>query len=231
MALITQEIELREQICSVGKELHRSQLVDGTAGNISVRLDDNRFLITPSGLRKGYMKPNQLIVIDKNGTVLESSDNTKRKPSSETPMHLEVYKHRPDVHAVIHAHPTYAVALTIAGIPMQKYTIPEAIILLGIVPTAPYATPATTEDSEVITDLIENHDALLLSHHGSLTVGKDVWEALVRLETLEHNARLTYLVHQLGGGTSLTSEQIEKLLDLRQKLGLTHPGELERALV
>ncbi len=225
--MTTLEQQLREEICLVGKEMYQYKFVDGTAGNISARLDSNHILITPSGLSKGFMKPEQLIIIDMDGNRVDHIDETARlNPSTETPMHLEAYKRRSDVNGVVHAHPPYAVALTMAGINMQTYTIPEAIILLGAVPNAPYATPATPEDREVIEQLVVNHDAIMLSFHGSLTVGKDVWQAFMRLETLEHTAHLTYLVHQLGGGKSLPEQQIRKLLTLRQEFGLMHPDEL-----
>lgn len=221
------ETQLRQQICEIGRQMHRFQLVDGSAGNISARLDSGSILITPSGLSKGLMQPDQVLMVDLDGYIIGSDSEATRhlKPSTETPMHLEVYKRRSDVNGVVHAHPAYATALTMAGLNLQRYTIPEAIILLGEIPNAPYATPATAEDREAVSGLIVNHDALMLSYHGSLTVGQDVWEAYARLETLEHTARLTYLVHQLGGGQPLKPEQITKLLDLRQKFGLMHPGE------
>ncbi len=224
--MTTLEQKLREEICLVGRQMYKYKFVDGTAGNISARLDSDHILITPSGLSKGFMKPEKLIVVDMDGNKVDRSDETANlKPSTETPMHIEVYKCRPDINGVVHAHPAYAVALTMAGINMQTYTIPEAIILLGEVPNAPYATPATTEDRDVIADLAPNHDAIMLSFHGSLTMGKDVWQAYMRLETLEHTAHLTYLVHQLGGGRSLPEQQIRKLLTLRKEFGLMHPDE------
>lgn len=218
------EQALREQICEVGRQLHRFGLVDGTGGNISARLDNGCILITPSGVSKGFMTPDHLIVINTDGQRVDTPNATNAglKPSTETPMHLEAFKQRPDVGGVIHAHPTYAVALTIAGINMQRYIIPEAVVLLGVIPNAPYATPSSDEDGEAIRELITGHDALMLSYHGSLSVGKDPWEAYMRLEVLEHTAKLTYHVHQLGGGERLPDAQIQKLLDLRQSLGLNH---------
>lgn len=224
--MTTREQQLREEICLVGRQMYEYKFVDGTAGNISARLDANHILITPSGLSKGYMKPEQMIIVDMDGNKVDQTEaNAHLKPSTETPMHIEAYQRRPDVNGVVHAHPPFAVSLTMAGINMQTYTIPEAIILLGVVPNAPYATPATTEDRDVISELVTKHDAIMLSFHGSLTLGKDVWQAFMRLETLEHTAHLTYLVHQLGGGKSLPEQQIRKLLSLRQQFGLMHPDE------
>lgn len=220
------EQKLREEICLVGRQMYEYRYIDGTAGNISARLDSHHVLITPSNLSKGFMKPEQIIIVDLDGNKVDTGETTRDlKPSSETPMHLEAYKRRPDVNGVVHAHPPFAVSLTMAGINMQTYTIPEAILLLGVVPNAPYATPTTTEDRDVISELATKHDAIMLSLHGSLTMGKDVWQAYMRLETLEHTAHLTYLVHQLGGGKSLPEMQIRKLLSIRKEWGLMHPDE------
>jgi L-fuculose-phosphate aldolase len=142
-------------------------------------------------------------------------------------MHLEAYKQRPDVMGVVHAHPPTAVALSIAGVSLQKCTIPEAIVILGLIPTTPYATPSGPENRDAISELIINHDAIMLAYHGSLTVGPDVWTAYLRLESLEHSAKILYMVEQLGGGPSLPPEQVQKLLDIREKLGLSRSGDNE----
>jgi len=209
------EAQLRETICHIGRLMHQFTLVDGTSGNISVRLGEDRVLVTPSGVGKGQMTPDQLIIIDMDGIKVGDGTPDYLKPTSETPMHLEAYKQRSDVNAVIHAHPTYAVALTIAGLDLQTYTIPEAIISLGHVPTTPYSTPASLENRDAICELIRDHDSILLSYHGSLTVGVDLWAAYYRLEMLEHTAKLIHLVHQLGGGQPLPAHQIEKLVKLQ----------------
>lgn len=221
------EAALREQICKVGAEMYRFRLVDNHAGNISARLGADRLLITPSGLSKGFMQPDDLIVIDMQGRRVDSPTerNAAYKPSTETPMHLAAYHHRDDIGAVVHAHPPYAVALTIAGIDLQRYVIPEAVVHLGRIPTLPYATPSSDEDAEVIADVVHGHDAMMLSHHGSLTVGRDPWHAYMRLETLEHIAHLTFLVQQLGGGRPLPEAALAKLVEQRAHFGLTRPGE------
>jgi L-fuculose-phosphate aldolase len=221
------EQELREQICLVGRQLHQFRLVVGIGGNISARLDDDRFLITPSGFSKGYMNPDQLIVIDSEGNKVGAGTaaNQDLRASSETPMHLEAYKKRPDVGGVLHAHPSHAVALTMAGVDLQRFTIPEGIVLLGIVPTAPYATPSSEENKVVVSDLIERHNAIMLPFHGSLTVGKDPWAAYLLLESLEHNACLIYRASLLGGEESLPQEEIQKLLKMRRDFGFAPPAE------
>ncbi|MCI0711359.1 MAG: class II aldolase/adducin family protein [Chloroflexi bacterium] len=224
------ERRLRDQICHIGRLMHQFQYIDGASGNISVRLDDNRILATPSGLAKGFMKPEELIVVDIDGNKAGpgTASNRDLRPTSEILMHLECYKKRPDVMGVVHAHPPTAVALTIAGVSMQQCTIPEAIVILGLIPTTPYATPSGPENRDAISELIEKHDAIMLAYHGSLTVGPDIWTAYLRLESLEHSAKILYMAQQLGGGPSLPPEQVAKLLEMREKLGLARPGDNER---
>lgn len=216
MNLITEQA-LREKICQIGALMHRFQYIDGLAGNISARLDNHHLLTTPSGLAKGFMQPDQLLVVDLEGNQI-SADNGLR-PTSESLMHLEVYKKRSDVGGVVHAHPPHAVALTIAGIPLNSYTIPEGVVFLGDIPTTPYATPSSFENRDAISRLIETHDAIMLAYHGSLTVGKDVWEAYLRLESIEHTAKITQMVYQLGNGKPLPAEQLQKLYEQRIQWG------------
>lgn len=223
------EQQLREQICQIGRLMHQFQYIDGTSGNISARLDDKRVLTTPSGLAKGFMSPEQLIIVDMEGRKVGygTAANRDLKPTSEVLMHLEAYKQRPDVMGVVHAHPPTAVALTVAGVSMQQCIIPEAVVVLGLIPTTPYATPSSSENRDAISNLIRNHDALMLAYHGSLTVGPDVWTAYLRLESLEHTAKILYMAHQLGGATPLPPHHVEKLLQMRQQLGLTLPADGE----
>lgn len=224
------EIVLREQVCLIGRLMHQNQYIDGAAGNISARLDEARILATPSGLAKGFMEPDQLIVVDLEGQRTgEATDaNRSLKPTSELLMHLECYRRRPDVYGVVHAHPATAVALTLIGYDFRRCIIPEAVILLGMIPTTPYATPASAENRDAIRDLIAEHDVIMLAHHGSLTVSDSVWDAYLRLETLEHTARILYMAQQLGGPHELPPSQVSKLLSIRQKLGLKREGDLDR---
>jgi L-fuculose-phosphate aldolase len=221
------EHELRQRICEIGRLMHRFQYIDGSSGNISARLAENRILTTPSGLSKGFMQPEQLVMIDMEGNKIRSSApaNHELHPTSEVAMHLEVYKKRADIHGVVHAHPPTAVALTIAGIPLQQCNIPEAIVFLGEIPTTPYATPSSVENRDAISQLICQHDVIMLANHGSLTVAPDVWTAYLRLESLEHTAKINLMVHQLGGGRPLPAEQLQKLLRMRQDMGLAHQSE------
>lgn len=215
------EQALREKICLIGKLMHQFRFIDGSAGNISARLDEVRILTTPSGLAKGFMQPNQLIIVDHNGQKVEDTPTTQHlRPTSELLMHLEAYKQRPDIGGVVHAHPPYAIALTLAGIPLQQWNIPEAIVFLGEIPTTPYATPSSAENRDAISQLIRVHDAIVLANHGSLTVAEDVWTAYLRLESLEHSAYITHLAAQLGGGKPLPEIQLNKLLEMRRSMGL-----------
>lgn len=210
--------------------MYANAYIDGASGNISARLGPDRVLATPSGLAKGFMKPEQLIVVNIAGQRVDQPNpaNANLRPTSELVMHLECYKQRPDVNRVVHAHPPTAVALTVAGYDFQRCIIPEAVMILGLVPTTPYATPASLEDRDVINDLIREHDAIMLSHHGSLTVATTVWDAYMRLETLEHTAKILYMAEQMGGARVILPHQVEKLVEARRRLGLERPGDVER---
>jgi L-fuculose-phosphate aldolase len=140
-------------------------------------------------------------------------------------MHLEAYRRRPDVNGVVHAHPITAVALSIAGVSMAECMIPEAVVVLGLVPTTPYANPASEENQRAIAEVIVSHDALVLQYHGTLTVGADVYEAYLRLETLEHTAKILALTKLLGGGPALPPDQVSKLLSARQAGGFARPND------
>ena len=227
------ETELRAQMCLIGQLMHRNGYVDGASGNISARLDSQHILTTPSGLAKGFMTPDQMIIVDMNGRSIASANQTNPdlRPTSEIVMHLECYHRRPDIQGVVHAHPPTSIALTISGYDFTQCLIPEMIMLLGIVPTLPYASPASDENRQAIADTIQEHDALLLAYHGSLTVAKSLWDAYLRLENLEHSAKIIYMVQQLGGTKNrLSRENIEKLIAIRERLGLLHLHDREQLL-
>jgi L-fuculose-phosphate aldolase len=223
------ELQLREQICEIGRLMRQYNYIDATSGNISARLDAEHILATPSGLPKGRMTPDQLIIVNmdgkKVGPITEANRNLH--PTSELLMHLECYKQRPDVNGVVHAHPPTAVALTVAGISLEQCLVSEVIIFLGLIPTAPYATPAGSEDRDSIAELVKIHDAIMLSNHGSLTVAHDVWTAYMRLEVLEHFANILFKVQQLGGAKPLPLEKVEELLALRRRIGMALPEDEE----
>ncbi len=221
------ESSLRQEIVQVGKLLYDRGLIVGSDGNISARLNDSTILITPSGLCKGLMRPEQLITIDLAGRKVGqgNSANQHLKPTSETAMHLEAYNQRPDVLSVVHAHPPHAIALSIAGISLAECLLPEAMLFLGVTPTTPYSTPTSEENAQAIREVIIGHDALILERHGSLTVGNSPLNAYYRTETLEQTARIKYMLQNLGGGQTLPPFQVEKLMNIRQGLGLARAAD------
>lgn len=210
------EWELRRDMCEVGRFMLDRGLVAGTDGNISIRLGEDRYLITPGGSCLGLMASGDPVVIDGRGKIQSGTG----RPSSEYWMHVTAYARRPQISAVIHAHPTTTVAMTLAGVAMSQCALPEVIIAFGQVPVADYATPSTEEGAAVISDLIKRFDALVLDRHGSLTVGVSVRDALFKLEKLEHGARVMYIAHQLGGARDLPPEEIAKLAAIRESYGL-----------
>jgi L-fuculose-phosphate aldolase len=189
-------------------------------GNISARMDDGSILCTPSGLCKGRMRPDQLIIVDETGAVLKGD----LKPSSELKMHLMVYRQRPDVKAAVHAHPPVATGFACAGEPLTKALLSEVIITLGCIPIAPYGTPSTEQVAEGIRDLIKVHDGMLLANHGALTVGPDLMTAYYRMETIEHFARITLVTRILGKETLLTADKVQELQALLDAGGMTPPA-------
>ena len=226
------EHKLREEICRIGALMYQKGMVDGTAGNISARLDgEDRFLLTPSGLATGFLQPQHLIIVNLAGERIDepTAANAHLRPTSESAMHLECYRQRPDVQGVVHAHPPTAIALTLAGVDFQQCLIPEMVVLLGLVPTAPYSTPSSEENRAAITALIREHDAIMLSNHGSLTVAKSLWDAYLMLETLEHSAIIIQRALQLSRDlVAIPPEQIGKLVAYREQFGLLRPGDRER---
>jgi L-fuculose-phosphate aldolase len=219
------EDALRAEIVRVGRLMHAHEFVDGASGNLSARLSPERILATPSGLAKGFLEPEQLIVVNPAGELVAGRPGLK--PTSELLMHLEAYRRRPDINAVIHAHPITSVALSIAGISLAECVIPEAVVVLGLVPTTPYATPSSEENQRAISEVIVGHDAVILQYHGTLTVGRDVMDAYLKLETLEHTARIIALSKMLGGGPALPPEQVAKLIQTRKEWGFSRPGDDE----
>jgi L-fuculose-phosphate aldolase len=210
--------------------MYRNGYIDGLSGNISARLSSTEILTTPSGVAKGMMKPAQLIIVNMDGERVGdvTPETVNLRPTSELPMHLECYKKRPDINGVVHAHPPIAVALTIVGYDFQMPLIPEMIVFLGSIPTAPYSTPSSIENRDAISELICDHDCIMLTHHGSLTVAATVWDAYMKLEGLEHGAKILSEVKRLGGAKQMIPyEQLEKLLATREQMGLLRPKDRE----
>ena len=178
------ETDLRLAIIECGRISYERHLMTSNDGNISVRMDDGLILITPSGISKGRLSTDDLLVVDLDGNII--SAKAERRPSSETPIHLEVYKQREDVRAVVHAHPIFATTLTVSGLEFPVDLLPEVLLTLGNVPVTAYATPSSHEDAVVIRPFVKEHNALLLCQHGCLTYGKNLDEALIHLERIEH---------------------------------------------
>jgi L-fuculose-phosphate aldolase len=212
------EHELRQEMVRIGRLLWERGYVAATDGNLSARLGADRLMATASGVSKGFLTTDDLVMLRLDGSPISSFRGRAKRPSSELSMHLEVYRQRPDVHSVVHAHPPTATAFSIAGVSLARCVIPEVIVTLGSIHTTDYATPGTGEVSESIRQSIKNYDAIILTHHGSLTVGRSLWEAYLRLEKVEHTAQITLAAHQLGRVQALSPEAVEKLATKRREL-------------
>lgn len=204
----------RREIIEIGRLLYERSYVVSSDGNISIRLDDGRILATPTQVSKGRMSEEMLALTDLDGKPLND-----RRASSELKMHLLIYRERPDVRAVCHAHPPHGTAFAVAGIALDEPILSEVILSLGCVPLAAYGTPSTAELTDTMQPLVKHHNALLMANHGAVAYGADVWQAFDRLETLEHTARITLLARQLGGGKALPPDALDKLIDVRERAG------------
>ncbi|HEY2393807.1 MAG TPA: class II aldolase/adducin family protein [Candidatus Angelobacter sp.] len=209
--LAAAERKQRQDLVRFGKMLHSLGFVAATDGNLSVRLDDTRFLVTPTGFSKGMMEPEDMVVVDLQGKKLSGS----YMPSSEIAMHLTIYRMRPDVGAVVHAHPCTATGFASAGIALDEPLCSEIVITLGAVPLAPYATTGTMELSDSLRPYIPFHDAILMANHGVVTYGENLCRAYMRMEAVEHYAKIVMTTRQLGCARSLNSRQLEKLFEVR----------------
>ncbi len=220
------EYEIKKEICDIGKRIYNRGMVASNDGNISVKLNDHEFLCTPTGVSKGFMTPEFICKVDENGNVLQA--NKGFKPSSEIKMHMRVYKERPDVNSVVHAHPMYATAFAIAGIPLTQPIMPEAVIALGCVPIAEYGTPSTEEIPDAVSKYLQHFDAVLLENHGALTFSDSLLSAYHKMESVEFYAQLLYLSKHLGGPKELSKAQVERLYEIRRKFGMKgkHPADL-----
>ena len=220
------EYEIKKQICDIGKRIYDRGMVAANDGNISVKISDNEFLCTPTGVSKGFMTPEYICKVDADGNVIQA--NKGFKPSSEIKMHMRVYKERPDVQAVVHAHPIYATSFAIAGIPLTQPIMPEAVIALGCVPIAEYGTPSTHEIPDAVSKYLQYYDAVLLENHGALAYSDSLLAAYHKMESLEFYAELLFLSKQLGGPQELSKERVEKLYEIRRQFGMKgkHPADV-----
>lgn len=216
------EEQLRAEIVEVGRRMYARGYVASNDGNISARLDEQRFLTTPTAVSKGYMTPDMMVIVDNQGTRLSG----ERKASSELKMHLEIYRNRPDVNAVVHAHPPLATGFAVAGIPLTRAVLAEVITTLGSIPIAEYATPSTAELPEAVRKYIKAHDGILLANHGAVTCGDSVTSAYHKMETIEHFAKISLVARLLGREHLISRDEVERLQGLRGTYGIAAPAPL-----
>ena len=209
-----EESVARKTIIEIGKLLYERGYVVSSDGNVSIRLNENRVLASPTMTGKGRMTEDGLALTDMTGKPLND-----KKASSELAMHLLIYKMRPDIKAVCHAHPPYGTAFAVAGLAIDQPILSEVILTLGCVPLTGYGTPSTNELTESMKPFVEHHNALLMANHGAVAYGADLWQAFDRLETLEHTAKISILAKSLGGANDLPKDSIEKLINIREKAG------------
>lgn len=212
----------RADIVEIGRRLHQRAYVASNDGNVSVRLDAERLLTTPKGVSKGFMSPDMLVITDTEGRKLAG----ERDPSSELPMHLAVYRRRPDVTAVVHAHPPVATGFAVAGIPLDRAVLAEVVTTLGSIPIAEYGTPSTQELADAVDRHIAVHDGLLLANHGAITVADGLLRAYYKMETIEHFARISVVARLLGRERLLSREEVDRLQELRGSYGIAAPAPI-----
>lgn len=217
------EQELRHDIVEIGKLVYQKGWVAANDGNISIRLDENRILCTPTGVSKGMMKPDDLIVVDMQGNKIEG----RLERTSEIAMHITIYEMRPDVRSVVHAHPPVATGFAAAGRPLNLALLPEVIIGLGCVPLADYGLPGTPALTDGMLPFIPKYDALLLENHGAVCYSDSAYRAFFKMETLEHFARITFVAEMLGGPKVLPKLEVDKLFDSRTRYGVKSRSGVE----
>jgi L-fuculose-phosphate aldolase len=207
------EEELRQDMVLFGKLLHRLGFMPGTSGNLSIRLDRDRLLVTPTSMSKFLLTREDMVIVDLDGRQLEGSRNV----TSELSMHLAVYHHRDDVGAVVHSHPPVATAFACAGRGLEEMLCQEAVMTLGVVPLAAYATTGTSEVAASLVPFLPFHDAILMANHGAVAYGSTLLEAFQKMETVEHLAQIALVAHQLGAPRILKQEEIDQLRDAKAK--------------
>lgn len=212
---------LRKQIVEIGARMYEHDFVAGTDGNISCRLPRNQMLITPSGFAKGRLSPNDLVIVDYAGNLVNGSN----KPSSEFLLHAFIYSQRDDIEAVVHAHPVYCTAYAATGKSLAPCILPEVMLSLGEVPLASYGTPSTQEIPSSVQDLISCHDTILLKNHGVVACGKDLENAYNKLELVEHFAKILHASESIGGAQPLSREQVDKLMRIKEKINPEAPDQ------
>ncbi len=215
--------KIKKEMCDIGHRIWLKGFCAGNEGNHSVRIGEDRFLCTPTGLSKGFLDTDDIITCDAEGKQAEPNPRG-RKPSSEIKVHLAIYHKRPDVGSVIHSHPPHATAFAIAGIPLPEGIHPEAEVFLGRVKTAKYATPSTHDLPNSLLPLIDEHtNSLLMGNHGSVCFDKTLIDTYYKLEILDAYCRILLLVKQIGKVNMLTPDQMTELLQVKQQFGMKDP--------
>ena len=199
------DLPVRAAICEVGARLWQKGLISGNEGNITARTGPDTVLATPSGLSKGHLLPDQMVEID-----LEGNPTGGGAPSTEIKIHLQAYRQREDCTAVVHAHPPIAIAFTLCGEKVPDDVLPEAAYVLGHVPTVPFGMPGTRDLSDKLAPYLDGHKTFLLSHHGAVALGKDVFDACYRMECLESVCRVLFTAKLLGKVCPMPAEALEK---------------------
>lgn len=217
----------REQICEICHKMWQLGWVAANDGNVTSKIGEDRFLATPTGISKSFITPEKLLIVNAKGEILEGSADYK--PSSEIKMHLRCYKERPDVGAVVHAHPPTATGFALAQIPLDTYSLIESAITIGSIPITPFGTPSTEEVPNAIAPYLNEHDVLLLENHGALAVGSDLLTAYYRMETLELCAKTIFVARTLRQGKEeqeIPHDKLEQLINMRENYKITgkHPG-------
>ena len=215
---------LRKEICEVGRRVYQRGYVAANDGNISVRMEADRVLCTPTGVSKGYLGEHMLAICDMDGEQIAGS----MKISSEIRMHLEIYKLRSDVNSVVHAHPPTATGFAVAGIELTQCVLPEVIVSLGGIPLAAYGTPGGPDIVEPMKPLLRQYDAVLMANHGVVTLGQHVMDAHFKMETVEHFAKIALVAHQLGSVGTIADKDVDDLVVLRDRFGIGDRPVCER---
>ncbi|GIW87055.1 MAG: L-fuculose-phosphate aldolase [Isosphaeraceae bacterium] len=219
------EWKLREEMCEIGRRVYNKGFAAANDGNISYRLDENRVLCTPTRVSKGFMKPDDLCIVDMEGNQISG----KRKRSSEILLHLTIMKHRPDVRSCVHCHPPHATAFAVAHEPIPKCTMPEFEVFLGEVAITPYETPGGQKFADTVVPYIKDTDVILLANHGTITAGSDLIDAYFKTEIIDAYCRILLLARQLGSVYYYSDEKAAELLRLKPNLGI-RDVRLERGL-
>src|SRR5258708_22577624 len=217
------ERELRQDIVEIGRLVYQKGWVAANDGNITIRLDQDRILATPTGVSKGMLHVDDLIIVDMQGSKIEG----RKERTSEIGMHTTIYGLRPDIRSIVHAHPPVSTGFASAGKPLNIALLPEVIIGLGCVPLADYGLPGTPALTDGMLPYIPQYDAIMMGNHGAVCYGEDVYKAFFKMETVEHFARISLVAELLGGPKVLPKDEVDKLFDSRTRYGVKSRSSME----